>query len=211
MKKLKSFLRYDKFSFKLLFVYAFGLLLIGLARPDPKWTKPYFLSGTGLILLGELIRVWAAGHLRKNQELTTSGPYSYVKNPLYIGTILITVGTCIIANGRKNAHFLIANFNWIFLGIAIAVFLFYYIPYKKNREGDRLEEKFGDAWNEYDDAVPDYIPRLTPYREVGTSQKSWSYSTFIENSEHWTLLLVTALILIIANNGYLLSLVGLNI
>jgi len=209
MNKIKDVLRYDKFSVKLLFVYAFGIALVALARPEQKWTRPYFLSGTALMALGEIIRIWAAGHLRKNQELTASGPYSYVKNPLYIGTILITVGTCIIAKGRETPYFFLSNFNWIFLGIALAVFLFYYIPYKKNREGNRLEEKFGDAWREYDDAVPDYLPRWTPYRNVGTTDKSWSYDTFIENSEHWTLLLVIVLVLIIANNGHLLNMLGL--
>lgn len=193
---MNNYLRYKKFSFKLLFVYAFGVVLLGLANPPEAWTEPHLLIGVALMFLGEIVRIWAAGHLRKNQELTTSGPYSYVKNPLYIGTILITIGTCVLVD-EQDTNNMLAYYNWYFLGLAILVFIFYYIPYKKNREGTRLHEKFGEAWEVYDEHVPDYFPRLTPYREVGTSKKRWSFSTYIENSEHWTMFLVIVIVLLV--------------
>src|SRR5574340_761522 len=58
------------------------------AQPNAFW----FIPGAIITIAGEWLRLWAAGHLRKNKQLTTTGPYSYVKNPLYIGTLLITIG-----------------------------------------------------------------------------------------------------------------------
>ena len=50
------------------------------------------LLGTPLSVLGLLVRGWAAGSIDKDQELTTSGPYAYLRNPLYLGTFLIGTG-----------------------------------------------------------------------------------------------------------------------
>ncbi len=206
---MKDYLRYDKFSFKLLFVYAFGVVLLGLANPPESWSEPHVIVGVSLMVFGELVRIWAAGHLRKNQELTTSGPYSFVKNPLYIGTILITIGTCILVDERAYGPVWLMYYNWILLGVAIGVFLVYYIPYKKKREGNRLHDKFGEDWKEYDHNVPDYFPRLTPYRKVGSSDKTWSMGAYLENSEQWTTLLVAVIVLLIVYKEHAFSLFGL--
>ena len=51
--------------------------------------------GLPLAAAGLLLRAWAAGHLAKNQRLATSGPYAYVRNPLYLGSFLIGLGVII--------------------------------------------------------------------------------------------------------------------
>lgn len=145
-----------------------GLVLFLVAEPEPAW----FIPGAILTLAGELLRLWAAGHLRKNKQLTTTGPYAYVKNPLYLGTLLITTGYSAMA---KNVYIMIAGFVWFFI---------YYAPYKKKQEQEKLIGTFGDKWLEYDKAVPDYIPRLTPY--PGRTGNRWSWSVVKENSEHET-------------------------
>ena len=118
---------------------------------QPAW----FIPGALVTFAGEWLRLWAAGHLRKNKQLTTTGPYSYVKNPLYIGTLLITIGYSAMA---QNIYILIGGFVWFFI---------YYAPYKKKQENEKLVGSFGHAWTVYDKAVPDYLPRLTPYPEQG--------------------------------------------
>jgi protein-S-isoprenylcysteine O-methyltransferase Ste14 len=146
------------------FIYGLAVILVVFARPTP-------LSmglGLAIICLGEVLRSWAAGHLRKNEVLTTTGPYAYVKHPLYIGTILITAGFCIMAD------------NIYILAVALIVFSFYYLPYKNRVEYDRMEKLFGQAYLDYAENVPDYIPRLSPY---GRSSGRWHWSAFIENSE----------------------------
>jgi len=148
-----------------------GVLLVIFARPNPVGA----VIGTILVFGGELIRIWAAGHLQKNEVLTISGPYAYVKNPLYIGSILITAGFCVLAD------------NIYLLTIALFMFCFHYIPYKKRVEGDRLKRIFGKEYEDYDEKVPDYLPRRTPYSD---RKVPWSVKAFIENSEEGILLLI---------------------
>lgn len=153
-------------------IYIVSLLLVIFANPDLKM----FAAGMALIVLGEAVRVWAAGHLKKNLEVTTTGPYAYVKNPLYLGTLLIMIGFSIMAR------------NIYVLAIGLGVFFLYYVPFKKRVESDRLRERFGDLWTRYDIAVPDYLPRLSPY--PGRGDKRWDYVAFIDNTEHGILFIV---------------------
>ena len=148
-----------------------AVLLVIFAKPK----FPEMVVGVILIALGEGIRIWAAGHLQKNEILTVTGPYAYVKNPLYIGSILIATGFCILAD------------NIYFLAAVTFMFCFHYIPYKKKMEGDRLKKIFGSRYEEYDEKVPEYIPRWTRFSD---ERSSWKFRNFIENSEEGILLLI---------------------
>lgn len=161
-----------------LFLGAF--LLIVFAEPRPAG----MFVGIPLIVFGEAVRIWAAGHLRKNEDLTVTGPYAYVKNPLYVGTILITAGFCIVAG------------NIYLLAAAMFMFCFHYIPYKKRVEGGRLRKIFGSAFDDYDLNVPEYIPRRSPY---SSRKASWQWACFIENSEEGiALILLLGLALVLS-------------
>jgi hypothetical protein len=154
------------------------------------FAKPYLIGivvGFILIALGEGIRIWAAGHLKKNEVLTVTGPYAYVKNPLYIGSILITIGFCIFAD------------NIYLLAAATLAFCFHYIPYKKRVEGDRLRKIFGSQFEDYDQKVPDYIPRWAPY---SSEKNPWRFRDFIENSEEGIVLIIIAGVLLILSRPY---------
>lgn len=165
-----------KITLKTIPVYVFAVILIILVYRTG--TNPHtFWIGAAVVVLGELLRIWAAGHLRKNAEVTTTGPYAYVKNPLYLGTFFILTGFCIQA------------WNPGLFALGAAIFLFYYAPTKKRREGDRLRERFGAAWDAYDRAVPDYIPRWTPYENRG--DRTWSAANCWDNSEAGTAVVVT--------------------
>ncbi len=178
---MEDFMELKKIRRVPIFVGAF--LLVVFARPNPVG----MIIGIILIVVGEGIRIWAAGHLQKNEILTTTGPYAYVKNPLYIGTILITTGFCIFA-------------DQIYLLAAVTfAFCFHYIPYKKRVEGDRLKKVFGDRFDDYDQKVPDYIPRSTPY---SNEKGSWQFKCFIENSEEGILLIIIAGIILILSRPY---------
>ena len=171
--------RLKRVTIKTIPVYLAIVALVVFAKPTGVW----FFPGLVLVTAGEVLRVWAAGHLKKTQEVTTTGPYAYVKNPLYLGTFLLLVGFCFMAADI-----------WL-LAVGLVVFFFYYAPFKKKREGQRLLEKFGPAWTEYDDAVPDYLPRFSPYPKQGTTR--WSRDRFYENSEAGTLVAVIVGILIL--------------
>jgi len=138
-------------------VYVCCALVFLLARPTPL----LFAVGATLCVLGELLRIWACGHLRKNQAVIRSGPYSHVKNPLYLGTFLILVGIVFAASdpdrGSPGRYLLI-----LFLPFALGVFFFYYLPHKFRVEAGRLRRRFGAEWDEYDRRVPDFLPSLLP-------------------------------------------------
>jgi hypothetical protein len=115
-----------------------------LDRHDPKT-----LSGCGLIVLGLAIRSWSAGILRKTRELTTSGPYSVIRNPLYAGTFFIMSGFCLLVDDPENI--------FIVLGPLAGLY------YLQIRHEERvLAEKYGARWADYVRTVPRLIPRRWP-------------------------------------------------
>jgi hypothetical protein len=98
-----------------------------------------------------LLRAWASGHIRKNDALAVSGPYAYTRNPLYLGSFILGLG------------FTIGSGRW-WLGILFAaLFLGIYLPVMRV-ESATLAELFGKTFRAYADAVPLFLPRLTPYR-----------------------------------------------
>jgi protein-S-isoprenylcysteine O-methyltransferase Ste14 len=68
-------------------------LAFWLARPT-LWSV---IAGGLVALVGEAIRVWAAGHIEKGREVTRSGPYKYVRHPLYLGSTIIGSGFMVMA------------------------------------------------------------------------------------------------------------------
>lgn len=81
---------------------------------QPTWIS--LGAGFAMAAVGVLIRALASGHIRKNAELATTGPYAYTRNPLYLGSIVIAAGFIIAARNL-----------WIGIG-ALAMFAFIYLP-----------------------------------------------------------------------------------
>ncbi len=117
------------------------------ARPT-LWT---LLIGAAVSVVGLLIRGWAAGHIRKNAELATSGPYAFTRNPLYLGSFFLGLGFT-ISSGRWQLGVM---FALLFLGI--------YLPVMRV-ESATLAQLFGESFRKYAEAVPMFVPRLSPYR-----------------------------------------------
>jgi protein-S-isoprenylcysteine O-methyltransferase Ste14 len=125
----------------------FVVAVVFLALAQPSW-KTLGLSLL-LVLPGLWLRGYAAGYVKKNEELTTTGPYGYTRNPLYLGSLGIALGFA-WASGSW----------WILLGLA-AVFAAIYAPTIQGEE-TYLRGKFGAAFDAYCAAVPRLLPRLTP-------------------------------------------------
>ena len=134
---------------RLLVVYALALALIVFASPTPAG----LVVGGTLIALGEGLRIWATGHLFKNDALTVEGPYAYLRHPLYLGTLLIACGFGLMAQSRVTLAL---------LGVFLVAYFGYYMPYKNRIESARLEALYGDAYRRYA-VVPSLIPRLYAY------------------------------------------------
>ena len=178
-----------KLTIRRFVVYLFAVGLLVLAKPHP-WLYP---AGVVLLVLGEGLRIWACGHLRKNQDVITSGPFAHVKNPLYVGTFLIVTGLSLCASNPDHLSRVILYAGYPFFFVVFAV---YYFPHKVRVEGDRLRRRFGERFDEYDRAVPNFFPRLTRYEKA--SDAPWEARLLVENSEIGTLIwtVVGALIIL---------------
>jgi protein-S-isoprenylcysteine O-methyltransferase Ste14 len=71
--------------------WVFGVLVLVLAQP----TGRSLAIGMSIAASGELIRIWAAGHLNKAREVTSSGPYRWVGHPLYVGSTVMGIGLAV--------------------------------------------------------------------------------------------------------------------
>ncbi len=119
------------------------------------------IIGLTLIFIGELLRIWAvsyAGGITRTTKvgapsLCTTGPYSYTRNPLYIGNMIIYTGVVYVAGSYNILSMLIIT--WTFFIIQ------YYLIIKL--EQNRLIEIFGKEYKAYMDNVPILFPRLSPW------------------------------------------------
>ena len=137
---------------------------------DPSGSAIIF--GFILVLVGEIIRlngVHHAGGATRTRTvgapaLCTSGPFGYVRNPLYLGNIIIYAGVVLMAGGP---------FMWQLLGITVA---FFFLQYGLiiSLEEEILKGKFGDEYRLYLTTVPRFIPRTTSWSGHNkTSPLTW--------------------------------------
>ncbi|MEE2777664.1 MAG: isoprenylcysteine carboxylmethyltransferase family protein [Acidobacteriota bacterium] len=116
------------------------------------------VAGGLLVIDGVLIRLWASGHIRKNLKLATGGPYRWVRHPLYVGNLLLSLGFC-IASGRWWA--------WPVMGLFWLIFY----PNAIGEEDRKLERLFGDDWRRWRERTPALVPRLSPTCPASTGWK----------------------------------------
>ena len=132
--------------------FLFAAIFLFFARP-----VPVSLAIGGIIaVLGLLMRGWASGHIRKNQELAVSGPYSLTRNPLYLGSFILGLG------------FTIASGVWWLGLLFIALFLGIYLPVMRV-EAEDLKAMFGEQYFEYARQVPLFFPR--PAKKIADNVK----------------------------------------
>ena len=112
--------------------FVFGALALWLAQP----TRQTLLWGALVAVIGEGVRIWAAGHLEKGREVTRSGPYRVTRHPLYFGSTLIGIGLAIASNSVWVAM-LVLGYLVVTLTAAIRT------------EEAHLTEKFGAAYPDY--------------------------------------------------------------
>lgn len=170
--------RREKLRPRVLAAYLVAIAVVAAARP----TAAGILAGSALVVAGVSLRVWATGHLYKNQELTTSGPYAHLRHPLYAGALLIGIGVAIAAG---------PGVALVALPLGLGFFFAYYLPYKERVESERLETLYADAFRRYRDGVGSLVPRLRPWRDTHLVG-AWRLSRVVANNEHsvvgWSLL-----------------------
>jgi protein-S-isoprenylcysteine O-methyltransferase Ste14 len=147
--------------------YPVSAVVLLLARPSPK----SILAGAAVGAIGLWVRARAAGHLRKQEVLTTTGPYAYTRNPLYLGSFILTIGAAIAAHSWPSALILSCYFA-----------LFY--SFVMRQEERELYQHHGDAFREYARAVPLFLPRLTPAKLSSASDAPFSFAQYHRNREY---------------------------
>ncbi len=115
-----------------------------------------------LVLPGLWLRAYASGYVKKNQELTITGPYAYTRNPLYLGSILIAAG------------FAVALESWAIAVLLAVGFAVIYIPVIASEE--RFLRGAFPSFDEYCRKVPRIIPRLTAARMGADAGESGRFS-----------------------------------
>ena len=120
-----------------------------LARPTPK----SWVVGLAVALAGELVRIWAAGHLEKSREVTRSGPYRFTRHPLYAGSAVIALGI------------VLASRSWV-VAVLAAVYILATTAAAVRTEEAFLRRTFGNAYDEYRASRGETPPRPFSFARV---------------------------------------------
>jgi protein-S-isoprenylcysteine O-methyltransferase Ste14 len=110
------------------------MAIAALVLARPTWSS--WSAGLAVAVIGEGIRVWAAGHLEKSREVTTSGPYRWMRHPLYVGSTILALGIVIAARSYV-------------LGALAVLYVGTTIPAAIRSEEAFLRRAFGDAYERY--------------------------------------------------------------
>lgn len=141
---------------------------------------PYFIYGIVLLLLGELIRINAvryAGGVTRTMNvgapsLCTSGPYSFTRNPLYLGNMIIYIAICTISGGEYMVE------------MCLIVFLFFTFQYIMiiSLEEETLKKLFKEKYDSYCENVPRLFPRVSAWNGLNEHSPS-SFSKTIKTEK----------------------------
>jgi protein-S-isoprenylcysteine O-methyltransferase Ste14 len=155
--------------------YVLAIVAFWLASP----TAASLAIGAAVGAIGEGFRLWAAGHLEKGREVTTSGPYALTRHPLYAGSSIMGAGFAIAANS-------------IAVAVMVAVYLAVTITAAIRSEEAHLTDKFGAHYPAYRDGV------ATP------AERRFSVERALRNREYRALAGFVLVLALLAVKCYLL-------
>ena len=147
-----------------------ALYLFELIRRAPQPTAVAW--SLGLVLPGLWLRAYASGYVKKNRELTVTGPYAHTRNPLYLGSMLMAAG------------FAVALLSWPVALVLAFGFAVIYVPVIASEE--RFLRAAFPGFDDYCRQVPRLVPRLTPARNPKEESASgaFSFSLYIQHREY---------------------------
>ena len=156
--------------------YPIAVVYWMLAAPTPR----AILTGGVIAAIGLLVRGFAAGYLRKDQQLAVAGPYAHSRNPLYLGSSFLAVG------------FVIAGHSWVAGGLLMAYFAVFYYAVMRNEQAD-LRGRFGADYESYAARVPLFFPRVFPSAKMpplaeAEAGHEFSWQLYRRNREYRALL-----------------------
>ncbi len=152
-----------------------GVLALLLARPT--WRS--LAAGAAVAVVGQALRIWAAGHLEKSREVTRSGPYRWFRHPLYVGSSIMGVGVCI-----AGASLIVTGLILLYLAATLHAAI--------RTEERFLRRKFGAEYDDYCHGVS------------GTAGRPFSWARVLRNKEYRSVLGVGAALALLALKAFLL-------
>ncbi len=159
-----------------------ALYLFELWRREPRPAAIWW--SLALVVPGLWLRAYASGYVKKNQELTTTGPYAYTRNPLYLGSTLMAAG------------FALALMSWFFALVLAIVFLVIYVPVIASEE--RFLRATFPGFDEYCRRVPRFFPGLGRGGREDGGDGHFALGLYLKHREYNALLGVLLLYLSLA-------------
>jgi len=129
--------------------FLFAALAFYLAEPTPA----SLMAGLGIAVAGEVLRIWAAGHIDKGREVTRSGPYRFVRHPLYLGSSVMAVGFVVASRSIAVAAIV---FVYMLLTLVAAI----------RTEEATLDERFKGEYSAYRAGVAAPVTRAFSFARV---------------------------------------------
>ncbi len=152
------------------------LILMVLFEQATIWS---LVIGFLVSLIGESIRLWGVSWAGSETRTTgnvggtyliISGPFAYVRNPLYVGNMIIYLGLGIMS---------LALFPYLQI-IALLFFIFQYSLIVSEEE-EYLKRTYGEQYKKYFSSVPRFLPRLTPYKDHSVEQPPFNIKAGIKS------------------------------
>jgi protein-S-isoprenylcysteine O-methyltransferase Ste14 len=143
--------------------FIFSIIFIWIAKP----TGTSLIAGALVMIPGLILRGLASGHVQKDKQLTTSGPYAYTRNPLYLGSLIMAAG------------FALAARSWWIVVLMLLMFAVIYIPVIAGEE--RYLRQTFPGYDDYARRVPRLLPRLTRY---GSEPSAYSSARYWKHREY---------------------------
>lgn len=141
---------------------------------------PLAMMGLAAVLVGLVIRSWPAGVINKTKVLATRGPYRLCRHPLYLGSLTMMFGFCLLLGSMADAA--------IVFGPMLGVYLL-----TMQREERRLAERYGPAWEQYAAIAPQFFP----YRPFTDWRCEWSLAQWLNNREYKAAVTATAALFVL--------------
>lgn len=127
-----------------------------LAAPTPTTLA----AGAAIAALGQALRVWAAGHIEKGREVTTSGPYKHLRHPLYAGSLTMGAGFVIAAASLWTAL------------LAAIYFTITYVAAVRSEEST-LDARFAGQYTAYREGRAPEMQRHFSFDRAFGMNKEW--------------------------------------
>jgi protein-S-isoprenylcysteine O-methyltransferase Ste14 len=154
--------------------FVFAIAVLCFASPS----RESLMAGAAIGVVGEAIRIWAAGHLEKSREVTTSGPYRFTRHPLYLGSSIMALG---IAVGCRSIP--VAGLVFLYMASTIGAAI--------RTEEAFLRARFGDAYDAYTEARAPQVERRFSF------ERAW------RNKEYRALIGLFVALLLLVFRGWL--------